>query len=615
MYTAPVAASDGSPNALVLFLELAAEEGGHPPDHGSSAARTLKDAESELDGARAHLQEMVDASETRQEELRAANEELQSINEEYKSTLEELETSKEELQSMNEELSTVNAELNIKLTELAHANDDLRNLMAATEIATLFLDRSLRIMRFTPALGDIFNVMPVDEGRPLHHVTHKLDYDGLRDDCDRVLRRLQPVEREVADSEGRSWLARLTPYRTDEDRISGVILTFTDVSRVRAAQRHVRESEERFRTLVDASAEIVWTTNPAGAVVEDSPTWRAFTGQSTRERSGSGWLDAVHPAERTGLAAEWKRAVESGEELTTEFRIRHGDSGEWRLTAVRVLPVVNADGSIREWVAMNTDITEQRAAEQALRDAKAAAERAADAKSQFLATMSHELRTPLTAVIGLSELMETEVVGAMNDVQKRHLRRIKMSAWHLVSIIEEVLTFSRSEAGMTVVHRTTTDVADITRGVLDVLEVSATDKNVALRMENGADRPEYAFSDPGKLRQVITNLVGNAIKFTDDGEVVVTIVGEPRWVELHVQDTGPGIPEDKLETIFEPFVQLEPTMTREKGGAGLGLAVSRRLARLLGGEVEVHSTVGEGSSFVLRLPRQAEEDVRRVTIG
>ncbi len=610
MLVAPVAGD--SALALVTFLEDGAEAAEPQDELEPGSVGRLADAEAELATARMRVQEIVEASEQRQEELKASNEELQSINEEYKSTLEELETSKEELQSVNEELKTVNDELKTKVEELGHANDDLRNLMAATEIATLFLDRELRIKRFTPALTQIFNVLPVDEGRPLAHVTHSLHYPRLSADCERVLSALQPVEREVG-GDGRAWLARITPYRTADERIRGVVCTFTDVTRIRQAQKHVAQSEERFRALVEATAEIVWTTAPDGSVAQTSRSWHTFTGQTAEEAQAWGWLDAVHPDDRAEVEVAWRRAVETRTLLEHEFRLRRSATDEWRVMAVRAVPILRADGSLREWVGMASDVTERKKAEDTLRSAKRAAEQAAEAKSQFLATMSHELRTPLTAVIGISDLLETDVVGSMTDAQRKYLARIKSSAWHLVSIIEEVLTYSRAEAGRTEVKRGTVDVAEIVRDVMAMVEFTAHSKNVALELD-GADTPLYIFSDGGKIRQILTNLVANAVKFTENGKVSVKLVASADAFALRVSDTGPGIPADQRERVFEPFVQGDNSTTRHKGGSGLGLAVCRRLARLLGGDVTLETGPGEGSTFVLRLPLQQLPDAQRIEI-
>jgi two-component system, chemotaxis family, CheB/CheR fusion protein len=602
LHVAPAHVAEGGPMALVTFLEEPwTGDAATATDRTAPAGQQIEEAEAQLSTARSRIQQMMDASEHRQEELKASNEELQSINEEYKSTLEELETSKEELQSMNEELKTVNQELNGKLDELGQANDDLRNLMTATQIPTLFLDEQLRIKRFTPALLELFNLLPADVGRPLGHVTHKLHYPRLAADCERVLESLQPLEREVGNGGGHNWLARITPYRTGEDRIRGVVCTFTDVTRVRLAQKGVRQSEERFRALIQATAEIVWTMEPGGDVVEDSPSWRAFTGQNAAERRGWGWLDAVHPEDREELDEAWRSALGSAQTFQHEYRLRNAEQDAWRVVLGRVVPVLGPDGAIREWVGMSTDITDRKEAEESLRRAKASAEQAAEAKGQFLATMSHELRTPLTAVIGISDLLETGVLGPMTEEQQKHLGQVKTAAWHLVAIIEEVLTLSRLEAGRTMLRRGTVDVAEIAREVVNMARFNAEKKSLKLDLQ-GADRPVFAYSDAGKIRQITTNLVGNAVKFTEEGGIVVSVGEVDGHVEIQVSDTGPGVPPSQQETIFAPFVQGDSSMTREKGGSGLGLAVSRRLARALGGEIVLDTEPGNGCSFTLRIP-------------
>jgi signal transduction histidine kinase len=209
----------------------------------------------------------------------------------------------------------------------------------------------------------------------------------------------------------------------------------------------------------------------------------------------------------------------------------------------------------------------------------------------------------VTAVIGMADLMEGEVVGPLNDEQKVHLRRMTKAAWHLVTIIEEVLTFSRSEAGRAELHRSTIDLAAIAREVVDVLDVEAEAKGLRLRLEE-ANRPEFLFADGGKVRQIVANLVGNAVKFTDEGEVVVRLERGDRDVALQVTDTGPGVPIDQQAEVFEPFTQGDSTITRLKGGVGLGLAVSLQLARLLGGDIQLESLPGDGATFTLRLPKE-----------
>jgi PAS domain S-box-containing protein len=196
----------------------------------------LTQLETELQRTKEQLQETIEHSEISTEELRASNEELQAINEELRSATEELETSKEELQSVNEELITVNYELKVKVEETGKANDDLNNLIASTDIATVFVDSGLRIKRFTPRATDIFSVIASDLGRSLLDLTHRLDYDELADDVSATFETLRPVEREVRSTDGRWYIVRLLPYRTTEDRIEGAIMTFFDITARRQAE-------------------------------------------------------------------------------------------------------------------------------------------------------------------------------------------------------------------------------------------------------------------------------------------------------------------------------------------------------------------------------------------
>jgi two-component system CheB/CheR fusion protein len=237
-------------HTLVLFIE------GDVIDHGENAAgeavdgklpvpQAIRQLQEDLQLAQNRLRVTREESEAANEELRAANEELQSMNEEYRSTAEELETSKEELQSINEELQTVNNELKLKLESVSRAHSDLQNLMAATDVATLFLNPSLRIQRFTPRLMDIFNVTTNDDGRPITDFTHQLEYPGLADDARAVLEDLTPIEHEVKSRNDGWYLVRMRPYRTIDDKIDGVVATFVDVTERRHAEEVARESKHR----------------------------------------------------------------------------------------------------------------------------------------------------------------------------------------------------------------------------------------------------------------------------------------------------------------------------------------------------------------------------------
>jgi signal transduction histidine kinase len=244
--------------------------------------------------------------------------------------------------------------------------------------------------------------------------------------------------------------------------------------------------------------------------------------------------------------------------------------------------------------------SERTQTEHQLQRARETAEAASRAKSRFLAVVSHELRTPLTAVTGYADILLEGWAGQPNEQQRTHLQRIRAAGWHLISVIEGILTFSRAESGREEVRREDVDVAALAEESAALLAPEARKKSLQLQLT----APYQALllrTDAGKLRQILLNLIGNAIKFSDTGTVDIAIERLPDRVQITVSDEGPGIPRDRLEEIFEPFTQLSGVSV---GGTGLGLSASRMLAQLLGGSVTVKSEVGRGSKFMVQLPVQ-----------
>jgi two-component system CheB/CheR fusion protein len=287
-------------NAVVIFLE------GEPVDEklvsldSQTNDETVRRLTQELELTQNRLRTVREESDAANEELRAANEELQSINEEYRSTSEELETSKEELQSINEELQTVNSELKLKLDTISRAHSDLQNLVAATDVGTLFLDTSLRIKRFTEPITDLFSITQTDEGRPITDFAHRLEYDDLVKDARNVLADLAPLRREVRGRSGHWYDMRLRPYRTVENKIDGVVITFLDISELRSGEARQRlllsELTHRVRNIlavIQAIARHTLRADPANKELIDS-----FEGR----------LSALASAHTLLVESDWKGA-------------------------------------------------------------------------------------------------------------------------------------------------------------------------------------------------------------------------------------------------------------------------------------------------------------------
>ena len=253
-------------------------------------------------------------------------------------------------------------------------------------------------------------------------------------------------------------------------------------------------------------------------------------------------------------------------------------------------------------VAIFWDVTEQHKADQELRSARLEAEAASRAKSEFLAVMSHELRTPLAAIIGYEELLFDGITGPVSESQRTQLGRIKASATHLLSLIDEVLTLSRVEAGREVMHPERISVFVALHEASLLALPLAAEKGLTLDVVR-APKELAVWADATKLRQILLNLLTNAIKFTDTGSVVLeSRKVDDDHVEIAVRDTGIGIAPANHDRVFDTFWQVEQKSTRKVGGTGLGLSVSRRLARLMNGDLTVASSLGAGSTFTLRLP-------------
>jgi len=236
-------------------------------------------------------------------------------------------------------------------------------------------------------------------------------------------------------------------------------------------------------------------------------------------------------------------------------------------------------------------------------EAREAAEVASRAKNDFLAVMSHELRTPLNAIVGYAELLHDGIAGPVNEMQREQLDRVQMSAHHLVELVDDILSFSRIESGQENIRQGPVELTQVTREAGALVEPVAAAKGLRFTVDAPNEHVTFT-SDAGKVRQVLVNLLSNAIKFTDEGEIVLASHAEDGRVVFEVRDTGIGIAAEHQEQVFETFWQVDQSATRKAGGAGLGLSVSRRLARALGGDLSVESEIGKGSRFQFWLPRE-----------
>jgi two-component system, chemotaxis family, CheB/CheR fusion protein len=595
LYVQPSADAEIGSLNLVIFIESEASDA----VPSAPLSRDAAEARAELDETRDRLHTVIEQYETSQEEMRATNEELQSVNEELRSTMEELETGREELQSMNEELQTVNQENRDKVEALSQLTSDLQNLMASTDIATLFLDKNLRIMRATPRAQELLNIRTSDQGRPFSELRHGLGCDLFDHDATRVIEMLTPIEREIQSGEGEWYLSRVNPYRSSSDEAQGVVITLVNITQLKKAELDARNSEEIFRVLVAAYAQTVWTADAEGKVVEDSPSWRTFTGQSEAERQGEGWLDAVHPDDLASFLAEWRGSMKTHRALEAEFRLRH-KGGEWRWTQIRAAPLKSQTDAARGWVCMNTDITEKRLAENSQRESEMLRE-ADRRKDEFLAMLGHELRNPLTPLRNAMAIIERRLP---QDAEFRRLGEIcERQLTHLARLVDDLLDIAmiRSGGGMKLTKKRV-DLRVILKTALATVKTSIDKREQELIIEQS--QPLFVYGDEVRLVQIFTNLLDNSAKYTQEGgRIRVVLWHDGCDALMSVADNGIGIGAETLPRVFDIFMRAEPSSRNQMSGLGLGLALVHRLVELHGGSIEARSGgLSKGAEFIVRLP-------------
>jgi two-component system, chemotaxis family, CheB/CheR fusion protein len=594
---------------LVVFHEGPARSAALATESDNEQTPILLQLEEELRRAKEQLQATVEESESSNEELKASNEELQSINEELRSATEELETSKEELQSINEELITVNHELKLKVEETAKVNDDLSNLVASTDIATVFVDRDMCIKRFTPRAADVFRLIPADVGRSLLDLNHSLDYPDLAADASLAFQALRTIEREVGSQDGRWYISRLLPYRTAEDRIEGAVMTFIDITRRRAAEEAARNSEERMRLVADSAIDYaIITTNPDGIITSWSKGAERMFRYSDSDAIGR-HANLIFTSEDRAQGAfqdEMEQARTQGRATDDRWHLRA--DGE-RIFCSGITTPLN-QGGFHGYAKIARDITQEkrreREREELLRAEKASREAAQSAvlmKDEFLAVMSHELKHPLNLILMNAELIARSATVADDAATLRSADAIRKTVEGQARIIDDLLDLSRLTTGKLALNITEVNVSDSLRRVADGMRDELAARSVTLSLTL-PDADVTMTADGIRIEQIVWNLLGNALKFTRaTGHVWATLSSTDTHIRLEVTDDGIGISPSLVGRVFDMFEQGATLKNRATGGLGIGLALVRQLVDLHGGEVSASSPGPDrGASFVVVLP-------------
>jgi len=551
--------------------------------------------EAELSRTKENLQSATEELETSNEELQAANEELLASNEELQST-------NEELQSVNEELYSVNAEYQRKIADLTELANDMDNLLSSTDIGTIFLDRELKIRKFTPQIAETFNLLPGDVGRPIETFTYAVEHPELNEDLKRVLATGERVERELRDRHSRSFFLRILPYRA-KGAVAGVVITLIDVSGLKAAEDALFHERYLLNSLLYSVPDAIYFKDARGRFIRANPPMAERLGlDDPRQAVGKTGFElprheaalAVHREDeevlRTGVAQPYK----------LEKRELVDGSLEWDL--VSRLPLTDGSGHIVGVIGIFRSVTEQKRAEEKINDA-------VRRRDEFLAMLSHELRNPLGAIVSATALLKAQSLDPQQ--QQKVLQIVERQAQQMARLLDDLLEASRITQDKIELRRSVLDLRTVLRDAADAVRGLMDARGLVFSVELDPE-PLYVDGDAARLQQVSVNLLSNAAKYTPrGGHVALRAKRQGDEATIIVSDDGLGIPKEMLESAFELFVQSRRTLDRAEGGLGVGLTLVRGLVTKHGGHVHARSDgEGKGSQFDVHLPIVAAPPVQ-----
>lgn len=393
------------------------------------------------------------------------------------------------------------------------------------------------------------------------------------------------------------WNAK--PLRREDQDVTGYIGTVFDITHRKEAEQTVRRNEARFRSMADTAPAMLWMTDNDNNCTFLSQAWSDYTALAEADGLGDGWLRVIHPEDRESAVQTMQSAAQHVQAFSADYRMRRAD-GQYRWVVNSGRPRFDQEGNREGYIGAVIDVHARRETEQQLRIAMEAADQANRSKSEFLANMSHEIRTPMTAILGYADILR-ENLRDPDNVQCINI--VRQNGQFLLEIINDILDISKIEAGKLDVVRTRVSPAELIFDIHSLMNVRAQEKRIPLRVIFEGPLPATIETDPTRFRQILLNLIGNAVKFTDHGHVhvVTRLLAKEEMLEVDVVDTGVGIDPAQLSILFQPFSQADTSATRSHGGTGLGLAISKRLANALGGDIYVKSQKNAGSVFTLRI--------------
>ncbi|THD63311.1 ATP-binding protein [Phenylobacterium sp.] len=498
--------------------------------------------------------------------------------------------------------------------EAARRESDVAQRMVAMIIETaplslLMTDLEMRILSASPRW---IESRQLGDGEVIGHSLYELfpsTYEKWRPVYDRCLggEPIQADRVEFHRPDGSViWLqVELTPWRDSAGEIGGLIISSHDVTRMVEGLERAERSEERLRVAMETADIHVWELDfRRHELINIGAPANFYTDEQTYERLARDIWSSIDERDLPRVKEEWRRHEQEGVPYRPEYRVHRSDDKDvWVQGAVRYL--TDDEGQPLRMIGALQNITDRKAAELALVQAKEEAESATRAKSAFLATMSHEIRTPLNGVLGMAQAM---AMGTLEDEQHQRLDVIRQSGESLLAILNDVLDLSKIEAGKLELERAEFDLEETVQGALSAFAATAQAKGLTLTLNiQPAARGVY-IGDSVRVRQILYNLISNGLKFTGKGGIKVTLSRRGRRLRLQVADTGIGVAPEKLTGLFQKFEQADASTTRRYGGTGLGLSICRDLAALMGGEIRAESSPGEGATFTVDLPLERVAD-------
>jgi two-component system CheB/CheR fusion protein len=566
----------------------------------------------DLSSTREYMQTLIEEREKALEESKTANEEMLSSNEELQSINEELETAKEELESSNEELSTVNAELQTRNQELSQSHGDMRNLLLSAQIPFVIVEEDLCIRLVGPNAANTMNVLQSDVGRPITSLHLHLPIPDLEKTLRTVNRTGESFEQECRDQRGVWNLLRISPYKTVENKIEGAVITLYDINRLKKSMDETEIAHKHAMRIVDTIKDPLLVLDRDLRVKTANPAFYEKFQVAQHEIEGNRIFDLgsgqwENPQLRRLLEGILPKSAQM-DNFLVQFDFPHLGACSMLLSARKMHAREPEQDSILLGIQ---DVTERLSMEESLRQAKREAEKASQAKSEFLANMSHEIRTPMTAVIGALEHLHNA------NLESEYLRCLELAdtaAESLMELLGDILDFSRIDADKLTLEQVFFDLRQCVTDAVDILRMEAEKKGLGMILDFATDVPSTIIGDQARLRQVLVNLVGNATKFTDQGEIAISVrlveagIGGPDlpMLQFSVRDTGIGVPPENMEELFKSFSKSTSSKNQKYAGTGLGLAICKGIVERMGGSITVESQVEEGSTFRFTIPLRSE---------